>query len=174
VEPGMRMGNVLSNVMDNGTVYTVTIDDDELCFAHHVNNQDIITGNTKKFFSLVPDPTEPLFGYLHYHAMLNRRTGRAWLGHAMLYTDFSLEEVLRLDPQGQCPVLTEKSTLVLWEIWVDRVDSKNVDGIVIDLFIKDGENDGTVHFVKNIQKYLLDNKFSSTVQRGAHAEVAYR
>ena len=167
------MANVLSNVIDNETVYTVTVDNVELRYAPFVNDGDLISGNRKKFFSLLPNPTPPLFGYFHYHAYLNRCSGKAWLGHAMLSTDYSDTDLGGLE-HGQAPNLTKDSTFVLWEILVDRVDCSNVDGIVIELFLTDGENDGTVHLVKGLQKYLLDNKLYSTVELCSHSEFCHR
>jgi hypothetical protein len=54
--------------------------------TNYINDQDNVTGKTKKFWNLNPDPTGLLYGFLHYHAMLDNKQNRAWLGHCRLST----------------------------------------------------------------------------------------
>jgi len=148
------MADILSNVVDNVAmndgVYNVKVNNKDLCYTFNSDRQDVITGNRKRFFSLLPNSTEELFGYFHYHAFLNRHSKVAWLGHTAL--TFSAEcSTTEIDIKGP---------LLIWEFYVDRLDRQKVGGILINL-----AGEGNVYFEKNIQTYLSKHKLVSDIDK---------
>jgi hypothetical protein len=148
---GKEIGSILLNVLDGRHAqYKVTVNNAELCFVPNISTQDIMNGNTKKFFNLIPEAHGELYGYKHYQAYLNRYSKRGWLGHTVLTSAASPP-----DEESTGSLLANCKTLIMHEFLHSRTDSKQLDGFLIDMDTK------TVHLVKNIQKFLLDNKLQS-------------
>lgn len=123
--------------------YDVEVGGNTNVYQAYINDQDNITGKTKKFWKLVPDPTELLYGFLHYHALLDTKHNRAWLGHCRLSTG-----KLGADGDGY----------VLWEIWETRCNDPRIDGIII-------KENGDVIRLKDVVHWLKKNKLNSDVER---------
>ena len=140
---GHTVGIALSLVRDstvNGTArYDTKVNGDELVYLEVVNNQDNISGKSKKFFELVPNSTPQLYAFRHYHALLNTRSNRGWLAHCRLKTE---------QPGA------EGDGFILWEIWETRCDKPRIDGIVFRL-------DCYCVRIQNLEKWLVDNNLSS-------------
>jgi hypothetical protein len=166
---GSAIGVVLGNVIDTGgddtPLYSIKVNDEQLCFVPFINEQDCINGNKKKFFSLLPNPTEPLYGYFHYHALLNRgkQPAKGWLGHVALKHSMSKEEM------EAAPELAQSEQLVLMNILQDRLDHRFIDGLVVDL-----NGNGAAHLVKNIQQFLISCKLESNIEAKYDMEKANR
>jgi hypothetical protein len=143
LRPGYLIGIILSNVRDSGVnIYEVECGKNINKYKLFINDQDNITGKSKKFFSLVPDPTETLFAYSHYHALLNTRSNCGWLGHCRLSTS-------KLGAEGH--------GYVLWEIWETLCDRPRIDGIVI-------REDGEVFRLTNIENWLNKHELNSDLE----------
>jgi hypothetical protein len=139
-EAGKAMGLILSNVRDVGVpLYDVECGSNVNSYKAFIDDQDNITGKTKKFFSLVPDPTPLLYGYKHYHGLLNKSSGRGWIAHCRLSSS-------KLGAEG--------SGYLLWEIWETRCDRPRLDGVLI-------RPDGEVVLIKHFETWLIENELSS-------------
>ena len=104
----------------------------DLAFEAFVNDQDHVTGKTKKCFQLIPNPTPLLFGYKHYHGIVDLKTGRGWLCHTRLKSTISSSQAV------------EGDGWMLWEIWETRCDRPRLDGTLLT-------NDGNAVRIKNLQ-----------------------
>ena len=121
--------------------YDVVVSGYDLAFEAFVNDQDHVTGKTKKFFQLIPNPTPLLFGYKHYHGIVDLKTGRGWLCHTRLKSTISSSQAV------------EGDGWMLWEIWETRCDRPRLDGILLT-------NDGNAVRIKNLQRWLLKYQLS--------------
>ena len=137
---GNKMGLILGNVRDTKMDrYDVMVGTNELAFNSHVNDHDNVNKKIRKFWKVHPDTTPLLYGYKHYHAMLNTNSRRGWIGHCRLTSEREAEV-------GNC--------YVLWEIWETRCNRPRYDGIIID---KEGE----CSLVKRLETWLIQNDLSS-------------
>ena len=137
---GKVIGVALSTVRDSKIRrYDVVVNGFSRVYIEVINNQDNIGGKSKKFFNLLPNPTEQLYGYVHSHALLNTRSKCGWLGHCRLKTT-------KLESEGD--------GYLLWEIWETRCVSPRIDGIVFN-------KDGICMKLQNIEKWLVENELSS-------------
>jgi hypothetical protein len=148
-EAGMLIGEILSNVRDcRTTLYDVECGGNVNVYETFIDDQDNITGKSKKFFLLVPSSTPLLYAYKHYHAMLNKRSGRGWLGHCRLVSTM---------------VGAEGNGYVMWEFWETRCDAPRLDGILI-------RPDGVVVLIKRVETWLIKNELSSDVDNSFDLE----
>lgn len=103
---GKSIGGVLSNVLHTEGLsrYDVVVSGYDLAFEAFVNDQDHVTGKTKKFFQLIPNPTPLLFGYKHYHGIVDLKTGRVrqLKGMAGCSGRFGRQDVIVLVLMGLC------------------------------------------------------------------------
>ena len=83
-DTGKKMGSILSVARDSNEPLIIQCGGNINKYALFVDDQDNISGKTKKFFSLVPNPTKTLFGFKHYHGLINKSSGRGWLAHCRL------------------------------------------------------------------------------------------
>ena len=152
-DTGRAMAAILQAArdVDREGRYDVEVGGNTNVYLAYIIDQDNITGKTKKFWKLVPDPTELLYGFLHYHALLDTKHNRAWLGHCRLST-----EKLGADGHGY----------VLWEIWETRCNDPRIDGIVI-------KENGDVIRLMNVVHWLKKNNLNSDVE-SAFDEDFYR
>lgn len=140
---GKAMGIVLANVRDaNIDRYDIVAGTNELAFKPYINHQDNVTRKARKFFEIIPNTTPLLYGYMHFHALLNTTTKRGWLGHCFLKSTKPDNEM----------------RYVLWEIWETRCDRPRYDGIII----ADG---GECTKVQHLEKWLVENALSSDVDK---------
>jgi hypothetical protein len=140
---GREMGTVLANLRDvNLDRYDIVAGTNELAFRPYINNQDNICKKTRKFWEIIPDTTPLLYGYKHFHALLNTTTKRGWLGHCGLQSTRPGNDM----------------HYVLWEIWETRCDRPRYDGIII----ADG---GECIKIQHLEKWLIDNALSSNVDK---------
>lgn len=148
---GREMAVILANVRDNGIDrYDVNVAGMELAFVPVLNAQDSISKKCRKYFSLLPDPTPLLFGFKHYHGILNTFTKRGWIGHCRLTT--SLPNAVGTD-------------YVLWEIWVTRCDRPRIDGIVLTPDADD------VILIEHIENWLIMNDLSCDMSKNFDHEL---
>jgi len=144
VECGLEMGTVLMNLRDNDIDrYDVCAGENELVFLPYVNDQDNITKNCRKFWIISPDTTPLLYGFRHFHAILNTSSKRGWLCHCRLTT-------LQENAVG--------NNDVLWEMWESRCNRKRYDGITI-------KEDGVVQKIQNVEKFLKKNGLFSDISK---------
>ena len=105
---GVDQGIVLINLKDNDMKrYDVICGTNDIAFDFHVNDQDNISKKTRKFWKIIPDTTPLLYGYKHFHALLNTHSKRGWIGHCRLKSNLA-------DAKG--------NGYVLWEFWETRCD----------------------------------------------------
>jgi hypothetical protein len=136
---GAQIGVALSSVRDAKIHrYDVVVNGKEVAYAEMINDQDNVSGKSNKFFELVPNPTELLYGFIHAHALLNTRTKRGWIAHCRLKSTTA----------GRIG-----DGYILWEIWETRCVKPRIDGIVMNL-------DGSCLRIQNIVKWLVDNDLS--------------
>ena len=136
---GLSMGSILSNIKDLGLRYDVDVGKNELVFEFVYNEQDNISKKSKKFFVLMPNFTPVLYGFANYHALLNTRSHRGWIGHCRLTSS-------KLGAEGV--------GYVLWEIWETRCVRPRIDGILI-------KEDGNVIKIMDLEKWLVANELNS-------------
>jgi len=160
-EAGIEIGRVLLNVLDSGhTEYKVTANSLELCFTPHLNSQDLIDGNNKSFFNLLPETHGALYGFKHYSGYVNKHNKKGWLAHTMLTSTMNSGNNLE-EP-------AKSKQLIMQEFWHSRTDPKNVDGVLIDLDKK------IVVIVKGIQTFLMKNHLESNLDADYDSQLAAR
>ena len=141
-ECGITIGVVLSNLRDNNlSRFDYVTGGNEVVYVPYINDQDNITKKSRKFWTLLPNTTRLLYGYKHYHAMLNtnKSSRRGWLCHCRLQST-----------QQDC----EASGYVLWEIWETRCIRPRIDGVLIN-------ESGEVILIQHVEKWLVKNDLSS-------------
>ena len=143
-DTGRRMAAILQAArdVDREGRYDVEVGGNTNVYTAYINDQDNVTGKTKKFWKLNPDQTGLLYGFLHYHAMLDNKQNRAWLGHCRLST-------VKLGADGH--------NYVLWEFWETRCNFPRIDGIIV-------KENGDVIRMKNVVHWLKKNKLNSDVE----------
>lgn len=135
---GAEIGNALSVVRDSKCGrFDVTVQGQAMAYKEVINDQDNVSGKTKKFFELLPNSTPTLFGFLHYHALLNTTSKRGWIAHCRLRTE---------KPEA------EGNEYILWEIWETRCVRPRIDGIVMI--------DDRCTRIQNLEKWLVANGLS--------------
>ena len=86
-ECGKSLAIILTAVRDNDVGrYDNYVGGERLSYMMYINDQDNVSRKCKKYFSLLPNPTPLLYGFKHYHAILNLKSKRAWIGHCRLST----------------------------------------------------------------------------------------
>lgn len=143
-EAGKAMALVLEEVRhrDKEGRYDVVSGGNDNIYVAYINDQDNVTGKSKKFWHLSPNNAPILYGFLNYQALLDTRFHIAWLGHCRLSTS-----KLGADGHGY----------VLWEFWETRCNDPRIDGILIK------ENGDVIH-MKKVVYWLKKNELSSDVE----------
>jgi hypothetical protein len=150
-QTGKAIGLILANMRDTGMKrFDFKVNGTVWVFEMYVNDQDNVSGKRKKFWSLYPNPTPDLYGFKHYHSLLNTSSHRGWVTPCRLSSSKEGE-----DREGHGDLC--------YEFWETRCDRPRVDGIII-------HEDGSVDRKQNVEQWLIEHELSSDVNWEFSAE----